>query len=311
FAGMMMRESAFSHRAAEESLPFRDAFAVLFFVSVGMLFDPAVVVEAPGKLLAVVGVIIVGKTIAAILLVRLLRYPWRTALTVGVSLAQIGEFSFILAGLGLALGLVDATVMSLVVAGAVISIALNGALFSLAERLKPRLAARDGAATGPEQDLADPLAVLPDAVPAQSLRGHVVIVGHGRVGAQLGDELAAAGRAHVVVDSDRARVEALRGNGRAAVLGDATRPEVLVQAHVQHAAALVVATPDMLAARAIAQTARQLRPALRVLVRTHSAEEAELLERQQLGEVFYGERELALGLARRLLEAPANDAGGA
>ncbi|MFN7213828.1 MAG: cation:proton antiporter [Lysobacteraceae bacterium] len=311
FAGMMMRESAFSHRAAEESLPFRDAFAVLFFVSVGMLFDPAVVVEAPGKLLAVVGVIIVGKTIAAILLVRLLRYPWRTALTVGVSLAQIGEFSFILAGLGLALGLVDATVMSLVVAGAVISIALNGALFSLAERLKPRLAARDGAATGPEQDLADPLAVLPDAVPAQSLRGHVVIVGHGRVGAQLGDELAAAGRAHVVVDSDRARVEALRGNGRAAVLGDATRPEVLVQAHVQHAAALVVATPDMLAARAIAQTARQLRPAPRVLVRTHSAEEAELLERQQLGEVFYGERELALGLARRLLEAPANDAGGA
>jgi CPA2 family monovalent cation:H+ antiporter-2 len=139
FAGMMMRESDFSHRAAEESLPLRDAFAVLFFVSVGMLFDPAVLVEEPLRVLAVVGVVVVGKTIAAIAVVRALRYPWRTALTVGSSLAQIGEFSFILAGLGLALGLLGQEAMSLIVAGAVVSIAINPLLFAAVEPLKKRL----------------------------------------------------------------------------------------------------------------------------------------------------------------------------
>lgn len=312
FAGMMMRESDFSHRAAEESLPLRDAFAVLFFVSVGMLFDPAVLVEEPLRVLAVVGVVVVGKTLAAIVVVRLLRYPWRTALTVGSSLAQIGEFSFILAGLGLALGLLSQEAMSLVVAGAVVSIAINPLLFAAIEPLKQRLEAT-GAAQAVPQDLSDPLAVLPDQVDAQVLRDHVVLVGYGRVGRVLAEQLAARGVPFVVVETQRDQVEALRARGQPAVLGDAQLPEVLVQAHLHHARLLVVAAPDLLAVRGIAKTAQALRPSIRILLRTHSADEAELLAGANLGEVFYAERELAIGLADRVSEVfkdgPAPSAG--
>lgn len=301
FAGMMMRESDFSHRAAAESLPFRDAFAVLFFVSVGMLFEPAVIVEQPLRVLAAVAIIVIGKTLAALLVVRLLRYPWRTALTVGASLAQIGEFSFILAGLGLMLGLLGKEAMSLVVAGAVVSIALNPLLFAAIEPLKRRLAASGDAEAVP-QDLADPLAVLPDTVDAARLREHAVLVGYGRVGRVLAEQLGARGLPFVVVESRRDLVEALRERGQPAVLGDAQLPEVLAQAHLQHARLLVVATPDMLAVRQIARTAQALRPGVKVLLRTHSADEAELLAEANLGEVFYAERELAIGLADRISE---------
>jgi CPA2 family monovalent cation:H+ antiporter-2 len=299
FAGMMMRESDFSHRAAAESLPFRDAFAVLFFVSVGMLFEPAVIVEQPLRVLAAVAIIVVGKTLAAMLVVRLLRYPWRTALTVGASLAQIGEFSFILMGLGLSLGLLDAEAMSLVVAGAVVSIALNPLMFTVIEPLKRRLAARGEAGAVP-QDLADPLSVLPDGVDLARIRDHVVLVGFGRVGRVLAEQLHARALPFVVVESRRDLVEALRERGQPAVLGDAQLPDVLAQAHLQHARLLVVAAPDMLAVRQIAQTAQALRPGVKVLLRTHSADEAELLAGAHLGEVFYAERELAIGLADRI-----------
>ena len=130
FAGMVMRESEFSHRAAEESLPLREAFAVLFFVSVGMLFNPLVLVEQPLQVLAVVGIIIIGKSLAATALVLTFRYPLNTALTVSASLAQIGEFSFILAGLGLRLKLLPPEGQSLILAGALISIALNPLVFA-------------------------------------------------------------------------------------------------------------------------------------------------------------------------------------
>lgn len=301
FAGMMMRESDFSHRAAEESVPLRDAFAVLFFVSVGMLFDPAVLVEEPLRVLAVVGVVVVGKTIAAIAVVRALRYPWRTALTVGSSLAQIGEFSFILAGLGLTLGLLGQEAMSLVVAGAVVSIAINPLLFAAIEPLKKRLEAK-GAARAVPQDLSDPLAVLPDAVDVERLRDHAVLVGYGRVGRVLAEQLTARGLPFVVVETQRDLVEDLRGRGQPAVLGDAQLPEVLVQAHLHHARLLVVAAPDLLAVRGIATTAKALRPGIRILLRTHSADEAEMLAGANLGEVFYAERELAIGLADRVSE---------
>jgi CPA2 family monovalent cation:H+ antiporter-2 len=301
FAGMMMRESDFSHRAAEESLPLRDAFAVLFFVSVGMLFDPAVLVDEPLRVLAVVAVVVVGKTVAAIAVVRVLRYPWRTALTVGGSLAQIGEFSFILAGLGLALGLLGQEAMSLVVAGAVVSIAINPLLFAAIEPLKKRLEAQ-GAAQAVPQDLSDPLAVLPDHVDAHRLRDHVVLVGYGRVGRVLAEQLTARGLPFVIVETQRDQVEALRARGQPAVFGDAQLPEVLVQAHLHHARLLVVAAPDLLAVRGIAKTAQALRPGIRVLLRTHSADEATLLAGANLGEVFYAERELAIGLADRISE---------
>jgi CPA2 family monovalent cation:H+ antiporter-2 len=242
--------------------------------------------------------------------VRALRYPWRTSLTVGASLAQIGEFSFILAGLGLALGLITQDVMSLVVAGAVISIALNPALFLLAEPLKKRLHIGAEAIARP-QDLADPLCVLPDAVPAAEVRDHVVIVGLGRVGRALVEALRHRRVPCVVVDTRRDIVERLRAEGQPAVLGDAQLPEVLAQAHLQNAKVLVVATPDVLAVRQIAHTARALRPAIQILLRTHSADEAALLAGAQLGEAFYAERELALGLADRISEVFASRPGSA
>jgi len=176
FAGMMLRESEFSHRAAEESLPLRDAFAVLFFVSVGMLFDPAVIWQQPLKLLLVVAIILVGKTLAAVALVLAMRYPLGTALTVGVSLAQIGEFSFILAGLGVSLKLLPAEGQSLVLAGALISIGLNSALFSAMAPLRQWLLARSDLAR--QMDLRDdPLAQLPLHAREREGRQQVVLVG--------------------------------------------------------------------------------------------------------------------------------------
>ncbi|HEX2120340.1 MAG TPA: cation:proton antiporter, partial [Thermoanaerobaculia bacterium] len=184
FAGMMMRESSFSHRAADESLPLRDAFAVLFFVSVGMLFDPAVIVREPLAVLAVVGIIMFGKTLAAIALVLLLRYPLNTALIVGASLAQIGEFSFILAGLGVEYRLLPEEGRSLILAGALISIALNPAVFAAIEPAQRWIRARSELARKLERRT-DPLAELPTSVDASLLTGHVAIVGYGRVGKRI------------------------------------------------------------------------------------------------------------------------------
>ncbi len=301
FAGMMMRESEFSHRAADESLPLRDAFAVLFFVSVGMLFDPAVIVQQPFRLLAVVAIILVGKTVAAVALVLLFRYPLNTALTVGASLAQIGEFSFILAGLGVALDLLPREGQSLVLAGALISIAANAALFSAVEPLRRWILARSELARRLEMR-DDPLAELPTSTDRRVLSGQVVLVGYGRVGRRIADSLRERNIPLVVVEQNRELVDGLRREGIAAVSGDAMTPEVLVQAHVAHAAMLVIAIPDVVDVRKMVQTARTLNPAIAVVLRTHNEEEAELLGKESLGTVFLGERELARGMTHHILE---------
>jgi monovalent cation:H+ antiporter-2, CPA2 family len=301
FAGMVLRESQFSHRAAEETLPLRDAFAVLFFVSVGMLFDPRILLDAPLRVLAVVGVIVLGKSLAAALLVLLLRYPLHTALTVSASLAQIGEFSFILVGLGASLGVVPAQAQSLVVAGALISIALNPLVFRTIEpaqrwllarsRLARKLAARD-----------DPLAELPLSTDAKYLSQQVVLVGYGRVGRKLAEALLAHRIPLVVVEQNRALVEELRASGVPAVFGDAAQPEVLVQAHVARARMLVIATPDTLGVRQMALHARMLNPPIELAVRSHNEEEARRLEEELTGSIFVGEHELARAMTRHVLE---------
>jgi CPA2 family monovalent cation:H+ antiporter-2 len=301
FAGMMMRESEFSHRAADESLPLRDAFSVLFFVAVGMLCDPAVLVEQPGKVVATVVIVMVGKTVAAIALVLLFRYPLNTALTVGASLAQIGEFSFILAGLGVALGLLPEPGRSLILVAAVISIALNSALFAAVEPAQAWIRARSALARRLERR-DDPLAELPTTVDPARLSGQVVLVGYGRVGRRIAEALEARGVAFVVAEQNRELVERLRARGIAAVSGDASDPMVLAQAHVLHAAMLVVATPDSLAARQMVALARRVNPGIAVVLRTHSEDEAELLRREELGAVFMGEHELAASMARHVLE---------
>jgi CPA2 family monovalent cation:H+ antiporter-2 len=300
FAGTMMRESEFSHRAAEESLPLRDAFSVLFFVSVGMLFDPHVLVDEPLKVLGVVAIIMVGKTLAAVVLVMAFRYPLGSALTVGASLAQIGEFSFILAGLGVALKLLPVEGQSLILAGALISIALNSLLFNAIDPMQRWLRARQSLARwfGPA---GDPLAELPITVDQQLLTGQVVLVGYGRVGKRIALALSAKGVPFVVVEQNRELVERLRAQGVPAVSGDAADPAVLIQAHVARAGMLAIATPDTFGVRKMAAAARLLNPEIEVVVRTHNEEEAALLAQEQVGKVFMGEHELALGMAGHVL----------
>ena len=300
FAGMMMRESEFAHRAADESLPLRDAFAVLFFVSVGMLFDPAVVWNEPLKLLAVVAIIMLGKTIAAVALVLMFRYPLNTALTVGVSLAQIGEFSFILAGLGVALNLMPVEGQSLVLAGALISIAANAALFRAVEPMQAWIRERSAYARKLEaRD--DPLAELPASTHASLLAKQVVLVGHGRVGERIAQTLREQGIPFVVAEENREIVDALRKDGIAAVSGDASTPEVLIQAHIARAAVLVITIPDTMGVRKMVEIARTLNPAIDVILRTHNEEEAALLKSESLGTVFLGDTELARGMAAHVL----------
>lgn len=301
FAGMVMRESEFSHRAAEESLPLRDAFSVLFFVAVGMLFEPGILVKEPLHVLGVVAIIMFGKSLAALAIVLAFRYPLNTALTVSASLAQIGEFSFILAGLGLALGLMPAEGMSLVLAGALISIALNPLLFAAIEPLRRWILARSATARSLElRD--DPYAELPMSTARRYLEGQVVLVGYGRVGRRIARALEARGIPYVVAEQNRELVETLRKQGVAAVSGNASEPSVLIQAHIAQAAMLVVATPDPLNVRQMADVARTLNPEIEIVLRTHSEDESVMLRKEGVGTVFFGEEELAKGMTTHVLE---------
>ena len=300
FAGMVMRESEYSHRAAEESLPLRDAFAVLFFVSVGMLFDPLVLVDRPLQVLAVVGIIVVGKSLAAAALVLAFRYPLGTALTVSASLAQIGEFSFILVGLGISLNMFPAEGQSLVLAGALISIALNPLVFRCIEPLQRWLHAKSALARKLEMR-DDPLAELPMTTDEKFLSRQVVLVGYGRVGRRIAAALTAHNLPFVVAEQNRELVERLRAEGIAAVSGDAADPAVLIQAHIARARMLVIATPDSLDVRQMIATARALNPSIETIVRTHNEDEARMLEQEDAGKVFLGEEELAQSMMRHVL----------
>jgi CPA2 family monovalent cation:H+ antiporter-2 len=303
-AGMVLRESEFSHRAAEQTLPLQDAFAVLFFVSVGMLFDPAILVEQPLAVLATVAIILVGKSLAAIALVLVLRYPARTALMVAASLAQIGEFSFILAGLGMSLGLLPKEGQSLIVAGALISIAMNPFVFSAFESVHKWMSRRAMLA-GRAEPPPNALAELPMSTDPKFLAGQVVLVGWGRVGKRIAEALGRKGIPYVVVEENREFVAILRERGIPAVWGDATEAEVLVQGHIARARALVVATPETVLVRKMISVARQLNPGIQVVIRSHNLQEAELLERDEAGTVFVGEIELARAMTEHVLKAVA------
>ena len=299
FAGIVMSESSLSYRAAQESLPLRDAFSVLFFVSVGMLFDPQVVLSEPLAVLAVVAVIVVGKPLVAFSLVMLLRYPLNTALTVAVGLAQIGEFSFILAGLGLSLRLLPQEGLNLILAGSLISIAINPLLSYAVGPLQRWIRGRSRLARFLERP-ADPLAILPMSFTSELLTGHVVLVGYGRVGRRIGRALQERGMRYVVVESSRDLVEGLRASGLPAVTGDAVEAEVLIQAHIARAALLIVAMPDATRSCRMLEIARMLNPDIRSIARVHSDEEAELMQRERVGGVFYGEQELANAMINNL-----------
>ena len=291
FAGVILSESELSHRAAEDSLPLQDAFAVLFFVSVGMLFDPSILMREPLAVLAVVLIIVVGKSLAAFAIVLAFRHPVGTALTVSASLAQIGEFSFILAGLGIALGLMPAEARDLILAGALISITLNPFAFAAipaTERwlqARPRLLARLERSRAEEADHAGETAA--------AARDHAIVIGHGRVGGTITPVLAAEGLPFLVVERDRQRYDVLSKLGTPVLYGDASVPGVLESAGVRRARLLIVATPDSFLTRRVVEVARDANPGIGIVVRTHSHGEFERLRREHRGTIVMGEHELA------------------
>ena len=302
FAGLVLRESEFSHRAAQESLPFRDAFAVLFFVSVGMLFDPRVLLDRPLQVLSVTAIIMVGKSVAATALVLGLRYPLNTALTVSASLAQIGEFSFILAALGDSLGVLPPEAKSLIVAGALLSIALNPLLFSAVEPARRWILQRSALARRLESR-DDPLAELPTSTDRKYLARHVVLVGYGHIGKSIAETLLARDIPFVVVEQNRERVEALRAAGMQAVSGDAGDPAALIQAHIAEAALLVVAAAESTEIRPMIDTARQLNPGIAMVVRAPNAEEAALLQKEGARHAVHMKGALTEVMTRDVLDA--------
>ena len=300
FAGMVVKESDFSHRAEEETLPLREIFSILFFVSVGMLFDPSILIEEPLRILAVIAIIMVGKTLAAIALVLFFRYPINTALTVGASLAQIGEFSFILATLGLSLGLLTPDAQNLILAGALFSITLNSFVFSAIEPVQRWIRERSHLARLLERS-ADPLAMLPDEVDQAYLRDQVVIIGYGGVGRRISENLIQQNIKVVIAEENREIVEKLRSQGIAAVSGEATEPNVLIQAHIQHARLLVISPMDILDIHRIVDISKQLNPEIQVLICAESKEEAAVIREEQLGEVFYAKEEMAKNMSHHIL----------
>ncbi|MFC3077868.1 YbaL family putative K(+) efflux transporter [Phenylobacterium terrae] len=308
FAGVVLSETDFSHQAAADSLPLQDAFAVLFFVSVGMLFDPTILVREPLAVAAVVAVIVFGKSIAAFGIVLAFGYPAGTALTVSASLAQIGEFSFILAALGVSLGLLPEEGRDLILAGALLSITLNPIAFATIDPIMRRLRARPDMLAKIERKGDEALAKLPtggDEGPSD----HAIIVGYGRVGRRVGDILRSQGLAVVAVDEDRRRVEALRKEGVAAVYGDAANTGVLEAAGLRHAKLLIVATPGSYQTQRIIDAAREVNPTIDTAVRTHSDSQVAELARKGVGIAIMGERELALGLLEYALTRMGVDPG--
>ena len=300
FAGMIIRESKFSRRAAEESLPFRDAFAVLFFVSVGMLFDPYIFVEQPLQILAVVIIIVIGKSIAAAVLVMAFRYPLDTALTVSASLAQIGEFSFILAGLGVQLGVLPKEGQELIIAGALISITINPFIFKAIGPLQAWIQLRYPSAQALESS-DNSLVDFPISKDEKYLSGQIVLVGYGRVGRRIERLLTRQDMPYVVIEQNHKLVKQLRKRKITVVLGDASEPNTLTQAHIAHAGMLVVATSDTFNVSQIINIARKLNPKIEIAIRAKSEEEALLLKQKIPGKFFFNERELAKGMTRYIL----------
>jgi CPA2 family monovalent cation:H+ antiporter-2 len=291
FAGMMIRESDLNHEVADRALPFQDAFAVLFFVSVGMLFDPAILIENPVGVLLVSGIIIVGKSAAALGIVLLFGYPLKTGLLVSAGLAQIGEFSFILITIGMTYGLLPEEGRNLILAGAMISIAINPLTFYCSRKLfdyvgrKPKLSRMFNVR---DNDLAH---LTPSE--RHTLRDLVILVGYGRVGRHISENIQKAHIDLVVVDQNRERVELLREQEYHAIAGDASYPDVLKEAAIDKAKALVIAVPDPFEARRILETARELKPDIKILVRAHNDEELTYFMEQQVDLALTGPREIA------------------
>jgi CPA2 family monovalent cation:H+ antiporter-2 len=328
FAGMIMSESELSHRAAEESLPLRDAFSVLFFVSVGMLFDPLTLLSDAGPVLATIVIIILGKSVAAYLIVRAFGHSNATALIISASLAQIGEFSFILAELGVGLDLLPAEGRDLILAGAIISIVLNPLAFAAVDRLKPWMEKKGfdkrggkgqpsaearpvGPATEPGEVATVALvetpagaAAEPDAPPPTTQTGHTILVGYGRVGRLVGSALRERGIPLVVIEDAHKTIEQLKKDGYEAVAGHAVKAEIFAAANPAAARRLIVAIPNAFESGQIILRARAANPAITIIARAHSDAEVDHLKHLGANVVILGEREIARGIVEEVTDSP-------
>ena len=293
FAGMLLAESEFGHKAAQDSLPLRDAFAVLFFVAVGMLFDPSVIIEHPQEVVGTVLIIIVGKSLAAWAIVRAFGHPEETARTIAVSLAQIGEFSFILAALGVSLEILPPTGRDLILAGALISILANPFLFSWLDSWQARRAARV------ERDKP----AEPDVV-AIDIQDHAIVVGYGRVGAQLALLLRERSVPVVIVEDDAHLVEDAREAGFPAIRGNVANVRVMQEAAPERAALAVFAIPHALEAGETIERLKAVNPDITVLARAHSDGEVQHLITHGADGAVMAERELAYSLAEMVMSTP-------
>jgi CPA2 family monovalent cation:H+ antiporter-2 len=287
FAGMILAESPLSQRAANETLPLRDAFAVLFFVSVGMLFNPHVVTDEPIALAATVAIIIVGKSLAAWLIVLAFRHSGKTALTIAAGLAQIGEFSFILATMGFELKLIPAMARDLILAGAIISILLNPLIFSMIDRLGRKYL---------------PSPPASDGVAPKSPRGHIVLVGYGRVGSRVGAKLLEAGERVTIIEAER-DVAGLPDHPNATVLiGNACQADQLDKARLDEARLVCVAIPEGFEAGRIVEQARRANPAIRIVTRAQDDAEVEHFRKMGADLSIIGEREIARSMIEDALK---------
>lgn len=306
FAGMVMSESELSHQAAEESLPLRDAFAVLFFVSVGMLFDPMVLIKNPLSLLATLLIIMIGKSAAAFFIVRAFKHPTGTALTISASLAQIGEFSFILAGLGVSLKILPPEARDLVLAGAILSILCNPLVFLGFEKLRPVIESKLGAKQ--PSDVTEVSAVDEESEAgsfstyATDLTGHTIIAGYGEVGSRVTEKLIAEKRPLVVIENAEKPAAELRQTGVEVILGNAAEGETLVRAGLADAQCLILALPYAFETARVITQAKQRNPSLQIIARAESVVEADYLRDLGIGTIILAEEEIARGIISKIAD---------
>lgn len=294
FAGMLLNESELSHKAASDSLPLRDAFAVLFFVSVGMLFDPNILVEHPWQVLGTAFIILFGKSFAAYVIVRAFGHPNATALTISASLAQIGEFAFIIAGLGLSLNILPKEGHDLVLAGALISIMLNPLIFGLLDRWQAK-----------QNALAPVLEPEPPPGPPLDTTDHAIVIGYGQVGSELSQLLRDRGVPLVIIDDNADHVTRAHAAGIPAIRGNAAADKVLAEAHPEKAKIAVLAIPQPLEAGEALAKLRAINPSLTLLARAHSDAEVKHLLSHGADGAILAERELAYSLAEMVMATPA------
>ena len=300
-AGVVISESDLSYRAGADALPLQDAFAVIFFVSVGMLIDPGIFLRDPLRVAETVGVILLGNSVAPTVLMVLLRHPLGPSLRMGAILGQVGEFSFILAGLGVSIGVLTEDARGLVLAAALCTIVLNPLMLAGADRLSRWLSGHPEWLDRIERQTAPRLVTT--SLWMATPMNHAILVGYGRVGRTIGDALHRLNIPFVAVEQDRRVVESMRLLGVTCIYGDATRPGILDYAHPGLARLLVIATPDPYHARHIIALVRAKNPDIEIIVRTHSDDEQTLFESLQVSKVLMGERELALGMAYHSMRA--------